>query len=270
MLHVSMMMRIFYIDWQQHWECDRTINIGANAHGKRTVSTKQPQLTDLTSVSPLVGHPVTSERYWACFQVTRLFHSATIFCCYICICCLKLHRADYQVEGFFLPRFGWGPLSSNVFTICAVYWSLGRRGYFGVSNVALVDFVSASFFIFISNLYLFSLSIFFFSSSFPPVSSSSVMYSCWVFFIFSLHMLSPSVTICTSPLFLLVIILLVCISFFFFIISSNGIFPVSASRMPVGVCCGRWRMFLGLCWISFLVVPFLLCWFPCLRAIRDD
>ena len=49
-------------------------------------------------------------------------------------------------------------------------------------------------------------------------------------------MLSPSVTIFTSPLFLLVIILLACISFFFFIISSSGIFPVSASSMLVGVC----------------------------------
>ena len=55
-------------------------------------------------------------------------------------------------------------------------------------------------------------------------------------------MLSPSVTICTSPLFLLAIILLACISFFFFIISSIGIFPVSARRMFVGVCWGRWRM----------------------------
>ena len=66
----------------------------------------------------------------------RLFHSATIFCCYICtcICCLKLHQVG---EGF-LNSILWGPLSSNVFTICAVYWSLGRRGYFGVSNVALV------------------------------------------------------------------------------------------------------------------------------------
>ena len=66
----------------------------------------------------------------------RLFHSVTIFCCYICtcICCLKLHQVG---EGF-LNSILWGPLSSNVFTICAVYWSLGRRGYFGVSNVALV------------------------------------------------------------------------------------------------------------------------------------
>ena len=48
--YVSIMMQIFYIDWQQHWECDRTMNIGANAHGKQTVSTKQPQETDLTSI----------------------------------------------------------------------------------------------------------------------------------------------------------------------------------------------------------------------------
>ena len=72
-----------------------------------------------------------------------LFHSATVFCCYICtcICCLKLHQADYQVgEGFF-NSIWWGGLSSNIYTICAVYWSLGRRGYFGVSNVVLVVIV---------------------------------------------------------------------------------------------------------------------------------
>ena len=49
--YVSIMMRIFYIDLQQHWECDRTMNIGANAHGERTVSTKQPQVTDLTIIN---------------------------------------------------------------------------------------------------------------------------------------------------------------------------------------------------------------------------
>ena len=26
------MMRIFYIDWQQHWECHRTVNIGDQLH----------------------------------------------------------------------------------------------------------------------------------------------------------------------------------------------------------------------------------------------
>ena len=143
--YVSIMMRIFYINWQQHWECDRTMNIGANAHGNRTVSTKQPQVTDLTltSVSPLtVGLPVTSERYWACFQVTRLFHSATIFCCYICICCLKLHRADYQVEAFFyIDLVGEHSAPMSLLFAPNRYWSLGHRGYFGLSNVGLVWFV---------------------------------------------------------------------------------------------------------------------------------
>ena len=71
----------------------------------------------------------------------RLFHIATIFSCYICtrICCLKLHQADYQVGEVFFTSILMGSLSSNVFTICAVYWSLGRRGYFGVSNVVLVS-----------------------------------------------------------------------------------------------------------------------------------
>ena len=40
--YVSIMLQIFYIDWQQHWECNPTMNIGENAHGKQTVSTKQP------------------------------------------------------------------------------------------------------------------------------------------------------------------------------------------------------------------------------------
>ena len=43
-------------------------------------------------------------------------------------------------RGFFFNSIWWGALSSNVFTICAVYWSLGRRGYFGVSNGVLVMF----------------------------------------------------------------------------------------------------------------------------------
>ena len=32
--YVLIMMRILYIDWQQHWECDRIMNIGANAQGE--------------------------------------------------------------------------------------------------------------------------------------------------------------------------------------------------------------------------------------------
>ena len=106
--YISIIMRIFYIDWQQHWECDRTMNIGTNAHGERTVSTKQPQVTDLISCPPLTfGLPVTSERYWASFQVTRL-HSAAIFRCYVC---MLFETSPGWLKGFkegFLTSIWWG------------------------------------------------------------------------------------------------------------------------------------------------------------------
>ena len=117
------------------------MNIGANAHGKRAVSTKQPQVTDFRWQLGFQWHRRGIELV---LQVPRLFHNATVSQCdhflllHMYICCLKLHQADYQVgEGFF-NSIWWGALSSNVFTICAVYWSLGRRGFFGVSNVVLV------------------------------------------------------------------------------------------------------------------------------------
>ena len=66
-----------------------------------------------------VGLPVTSERYWASFQVTRLFHKATVSQCdhFFATTYRKLNQVDYQIE-IFLPQFGGGALSSNVFTIC--------------------------------------------------------------------------------------------------------------------------------------------------------
>ena len=70
--YVSIMMRIFYIDWQQHWECDRTMNIGDQQNSHKW-QTSVDQLT--------VGLPVTSEKCWASFQVTRLFHKATVSHC---------------------------------------------------------------------------------------------------------------------------------------------------------------------------------------------
>ena len=44
-------------------------------------STKQPQVTQTCADQLAVGLPVTSERYWASFQVTRLFHKATVSNC---------------------------------------------------------------------------------------------------------------------------------------------------------------------------------------------
>ena len=141
------MMQIFYMDWQQHWKYDRTMNIGANALGKRVVSTLKTATTctsdrlDLRWQLGFQWHHIGIELV---LQVPRLFHNATVSQCdhvfaatYVhvfVVTCLKLH----QVGEVFFNSIWWGPLSSNVFTICAVYWSLGRRGYIGVSNVVLV------------------------------------------------------------------------------------------------------------------------------------
>ena len=108
--YVSIMMWIFYIDGQQYWKCDWTMNVGANlnAHGKQTVSTKQPQVTDLTVEHPDIG------------EVLSYFF-------------------------FFLGGVGggggWGGISSNALMhllFGAVYQSQGRRGYLDISNVALI------------------------------------------------------------------------------------------------------------------------------------
>ena len=138
-------MRIFYIDWQQHWKYDRTMNIGANAHGKRAVSTLKTATSDRLDLRWQLGlqwHRIGIELV---LQVPKLFHNVTVSQCNHF---LLLHMYMYLLfetspgwRGFFFNSIWWGPLSSNVLTIYAVYWSLGRRGYFGVSNVGLVSIV---------------------------------------------------------------------------------------------------------------------------------
>ena len=141
-----MMMRIFYIDWQQYWKYDRTMNIGANAHGKRAVSTLKIATSDRLDLRWQLGFQWHGIGIELILQVPRLFHNATVS---QCDHFLLLHMYMYLLfesspgwRGFFFNSIWWGPLSSNVFTICAVYWSLGRRGYFGVSNVVLVQYYS--------------------------------------------------------------------------------------------------------------------------------
>ena len=71
----------------------------------------------------------------------RLFHSATIFLLLHMYMYLLFETSPGGLPGwsvFFFNSIWWGALSSNVFTICALYWSLGCWGYFGVSNVVLV------------------------------------------------------------------------------------------------------------------------------------
>ena len=132
---------IFYIDWQQYWKCNWIMNIDANAHGKRMVSTKLTQHKWHTWQSCFQWH--RKDLYWASFQVTRLFHSATVSQC---------NHFFWMQHVFVVWNFtrlitrmkicsglGVGEHSAPMFLLFgAVYWSLGRRGYFGVSNVALV------------------------------------------------------------------------------------------------------------------------------------
>ena len=49
--YISITMRIFYIDWQHHWAYDWTMNIGANAQGKRTVQNSTIDRLDQGTVS---------------------------------------------------------------------------------------------------------------------------------------------------------------------------------------------------------------------------
>ena len=75
------MMRIFYIDWQLHWKYDRTMNIGANAHGKRAVSTLKTVTSDRLDLRwqlDFQWHRIGMELV---LQVPRLFHNATVSQC---------------------------------------------------------------------------------------------------------------------------------------------------------------------------------------------
>ena len=107
-------------------------------------SAKQPQVTDLRwqlgfqwhrrGIELVSSHLTVSQS--DCFTLRPFFAATYVFVVW------KILQADYKVADFFkffLPQFGGGALSSNIFTICAIYWSLGCRGYFGVSNVVLVE-----------------------------------------------------------------------------------------------------------------------------------
>ena len=79
-----------FIDWQQYWKCDWTMNIGANrnAHGKQTVSTKQP-------------HKSRSERLdsWA----SRLWRGIELV--FKSLDCLTVRLLELRVVFFFFFFF---------------------------------------------------------------------------------------------------------------------------------------------------------------------
>ena len=105
-------------------------------------STKQPQVTDLPCWQlGFQWHRWGIELVFKsldCFT-KRLFHTATFFAATYVFVVWNFTRLITSLKSFFfffnLDLVG----EHSAFTICAVYWSLGRRGYFGVSNVVLVN-----------------------------------------------------------------------------------------------------------------------------------
>ena len=96
-------------------------------------STKQPQVTDLRWQLGFQWHWRGIELVFKsldCFT-KRLFHTRTIFRCYICICCcLKLHQADYKVEEFlfFLTSIWWGSTQLQcIYYLCRLLISRSPR-----------------------------------------------------------------------------------------------------------------------------------------------
>ena len=120
-------MRIFYIDWQQHWKYDRTMNIGANAHGKRAVSTLKTATSDRLDLRWQLGlqwHRIGIELV---LQVPKLFHNATVSQCNHF---LLQHMYMYLLfetspgwRGFFLTQFGGGH-SAPMYLLFMLYTDL--------------------------------------------------------------------------------------------------------------------------------------------------
>ena len=140
--YISITMRIFYIDWQHHWECDWTMNISANAHSKWTDSTNQYNWQ--TWLFGFQWHGRGIELIFKpidCFTM-RLFHSATFFLLLLLYLLFEttpgwlLGWRFLEVGVGGLPRIGGGALRSGVFTIwCRIliakppglFWLFKRR-----------------------------------------------------------------------------------------------------------------------------------------------
>ena len=138
--NISIMMWILYIDRKQYWKW--TINSGANAHDKRTVSENSDKLDSWASsdIGEEMGQFSSHSPYSVGWVDRRLFHSdsATVsqcdnFCCYMY---LKLYMTSQRWRGFFFFFFfffwgggGGGSLISSVFSLIfgVVYWSRQPR-----------------------------------------------------------------------------------------------------------------------------------------------
>ena len=156
------MMRIFYIDWQQHWKYDRTMNIGANAHGKRAVSTLKTVTSDRLGLRWQLGfqwHRIGMELV---LQVPRLFHNATVSQCEHFYAATYVHVFVVwnftRLERFFLYSIWWGATQLQcIYYLCRILISrpprvfrrFKRRSRFGLLfNLISTLYVVCYFFCF--------------------------------------------------------------------------------------------------------------------------
>ena len=128
---VSVMTQIFFIDCQQYWKYDRTMNTGANAHGKRAVSTLEIATSDRLDLRwQLVfqWHGIGIE---IVLQVPRLFHNATVS---QCDHFLLLHMYMYLLfetspgwRGFFKLNFVGATELQCIYYLCRILISRPPR-----------------------------------------------------------------------------------------------------------------------------------------------
>ena len=102
--YVSIMMRIFYIDWQQHWECHRTVNIGEqqNSHKGQT-SVDQLGFQWHRRGIEFSSHQTVSQS--DCFTLRPFFAATYVFVVW------NLTRLITRLKsffGFFLTSIWWG------------------------------------------------------------------------------------------------------------------------------------------------------------------
>ena len=128
---VSVMTQIFFIDCQQHWKYDRTMNTGANAHGKRAVSTLEIATSDRLDLRWQLGFQWHGIGIEIVLQVPRLFHNATVS---QCDHFLLLHMYMYLLfetspgwRGFFKLNFVGATELQCIYYLCRILISRPPR-----------------------------------------------------------------------------------------------------------------------------------------------
>ena len=140
------MMRIFYIDWQQHWKYDRTITIGANAHGKRAVSTLKIATGDRLDLRWQLGFQWHGIGIEIVLQVPRRFHNATVS---QCDHFLLLHMYMYLLfetspgwRGFFKLNLVGATQLQCIYYLCPILISRPPRVFRRFKRRSCVDLSS--------------------------------------------------------------------------------------------------------------------------------